>query len=102
MSALSREHGFICNKGNHWFSIRKVRNVWYNLNSTNMVPPGAQFIGDFMLEAVMSQVQGAGWQIYLIRNPNGKELPLPDENKINLPLRKNQMYLDAAGIKTYS
>jgi ataxin-3 len=34
------EQGFIAHKGNHWIAIRKVANVWYNLNSTNIVPPG--------------------------------------------------------------
>ena len=59
-------------------TIRKVNKVWYNLNSTNMVPPGAQFIGDFMLEAIMSQVQGNGWEVYIIRPEKGKSLPEPD------------------------
>jgi len=39
--------GFICHKGDHWIAIRKVANAWYNLNSTNIVPPGPQFISDF-------------------------------------------------------
>ena len=39
--------GFICHKGDHWIAIRKVANVWYNLNSTNIVPPGPQYISDF-------------------------------------------------------
>jgi hypothetical protein len=39
--------GFICHKGDHWIAIRKVFEVWYNLNSTNIVPPGPQYISDF-------------------------------------------------------
>ena len=39
-SNLTNEQGFIAHKGNHWIAIRKVANVWYNLNSTNIVPPG--------------------------------------------------------------
>ena len=31
---------FVCHKGDHWIAIRKVNGVWYNLNSTNIVPPG--------------------------------------------------------------
>ena len=38
----------------------------------------------------------------MIRGPNGRDLPLPDKNKIDRPLRPHAMYLDAAGIKTYS
>jgi len=37
---FTKEQAFICNKGNHWFAVRKVHDVWYNLNSTNMTPPG--------------------------------------------------------------
>ena len=40
-SNLSGEQGFVCHNGDHWLAIRKVNGVWYNLNSTNMVPPGA-------------------------------------------------------------
>ena len=43
----TEEEGFFAHKGNHWIGIRKVNNVWYNLNSTNIVPPGPQFISDF-------------------------------------------------------
>jgi len=32
---LATENTFVCNKGNHWFTIRKVQNEWYNLNSLN-------------------------------------------------------------------
>ena len=32
---LTTKTGFICNSQAHWFTIRKIDNVWYNLNSTN-------------------------------------------------------------------
>jgi hypothetical protein len=35
------EEAFICNSVDHWLAIRKIYGVWYNLNSTNMIPPGA-------------------------------------------------------------
>lgn len=44
---LSFEQGFICNSSCHWFSIRKINNVWYNLNSTNKIGP--EIISDFYL-----------------------------------------------------
>eukprot|EP00353_Schmidingerella_taraikaensis_P002860 CAMPEP_0185585704 /NCGR_PEP_ID=MMETSP0434-20130131/40272_1 /TAXON_ID=626734 ORGANISM="Favella taraikaensis, Strain Fe Narragansett Bay" /NCGR_SAMPLE_ID=MMETSP0434 /ASSEMBLY_ACC=CAM_ASM_000379 /LENGTH=231 /DNA_ID=CAMNT_0028206215 /DNA_START=171 /DNA_END=866 /DNA_ORIENTATION=+ len=53
--SLSDEQGFIAHKGNHWIAIRKVANVWYNLNSTNITPPGPQFISDFQLDAFLSE-----------------------------------------------
>lgn len=44
---MTLEQGFIAHNGDHWIAIRKIKNVWYNLNSTNMTPPGPQFISDF-------------------------------------------------------
>ena len=44
---LSAENGFICNSSSHWFSIRKIKNVWYNLNSTNK--EGPEIVSDFYL-----------------------------------------------------
>jgi ataxin-3 len=32
---LTAKVGFICNSQAQWFTIRKIDNVWYNLNSTN-------------------------------------------------------------------
>lgn len=32
---LTKKQGFICNSQAHWFTIRKIDGVWYNLNSTN-------------------------------------------------------------------
>lgn len=31
--------GFICNSSDHWFSLRKIDGIWYNLNSTNKRMP---------------------------------------------------------------
>ena len=39
---------FIFNSSTHWFAIRKIENIWFNLNSTNSIP-GPQIISDFYL-----------------------------------------------------
>lgn len=44
---LSQENGFICNSSSHWFAIRKINNVWYNLNSTSR--EGPEIVSDFYL-----------------------------------------------------
>lgn len=36
---LSHEIGFICHSKNHWFTIRRIGKIWYNLNSTNRNGP---------------------------------------------------------------
>ena len=63
---FTEEEGFFAHKGNHWIAIRKVDNVWYNLNSTNIVPPGPQYISDFQLDAFLSSIQNSGFTIYIV------------------------------------
>ena len=75
---MSSEQGFIAHKGNHWIAIRKVANVWYNLNSTNIVPPGPQFISDFQLDAFLSSIANSGFTIYIVKAAQGQQLPLPN------------------------
>jgi len=64
----NRDHceGFICHKGDHWIAIRKVGKSWYNLNSTNIVPPGPQYISDFQLDAFLSSIKDSGFTIYSV------------------------------------
>jgi hypothetical protein len=59
-------NGFLCHKGDHWIAIRKVFGVWYNLNSTNIVPPGPQYISDFQLDAFLASIKNSGFHIYSI------------------------------------
>jgi len=66
-SDLIKEQAFIGNKGNHWFTIRKVQGVWYNCNSTNIVPPGPQFVSDMMLDAFLSSLGDQGFTVYTCR-----------------------------------
>lgn len=58
--------GFVCHKGDHWIAIRKVHGVWYNLNSTNIVPPGPQYISDFQLEAFLASIGNSGFSIFSV------------------------------------
>lgn len=34
------EKAYICHSVDHWIAIRRLDGVWYNLNSTNIIPPG--------------------------------------------------------------
>ncbi len=49
------ETAFLCNSIAHWFVIRKVHGVWYNLNSANE-GIGPEIISDFYLEAFLTSV----------------------------------------------
>ena len=51
------EEAYICHSVDHWIAIRKLYGVCYNLNSTNMVPPGPQIISDFYLAAFLDSIK---------------------------------------------
>lgn len=36
---LNNKVAYICNSSKHWIAIRKVKGVWYNLNSLGMRLP---------------------------------------------------------------
>jgi hypothetical protein len=86
--------GFICHKGDHWIAIRRVHDVWYNLNSTNTVPPGPQYISNFQLDAFLSSIKDSGFHIFSVQ---GGDAPLPLPNPASNPVRRpdSQMYVSA-------
>ena len=61
---LVAKQGFICNSSDHWFSLRKVNGIWYNLNSTNKRLP--EIISDFYLSAFLAAVKNSGYQIFSV------------------------------------
>ena len=48
----------------HWFTIRKIDSVWYNLNSTNKRLP--EVISDFYLAAFLDSVKNCGYEIFSV------------------------------------
>lgn len=96
------EEAFICHSVDHWISIRKLYGVWYNLNSTNIVPPGPQIISDFYLAAFLDSIKNSGYTIFVVRQSSqgGQKLPLPNKYQFG-NLRQNQMYVPVADIEKY-
>jgi ataxin-3 len=45
--------------------MRRVRGVWYNLNSTNS--SGPEFISDFYFSAFLNSVKEEGYNIFVVR-----------------------------------
>lgn len=60
------EKAFICHREAHWFTLRKLKDTWYNLNSLNE-QPGPQRIGEFYLSALLDNIQSDGYTIFVIR-----------------------------------
>mmetsp|Transcript_19597 Transcript_19597/g.30184 ORF Transcript_19597/g.30184 Transcript_19597/m.30184 type:complete len:140 (-) Transcript_19597:647-1066(-) len=86
------EEAYICHSVDHWLAIRKINGIWYNLNSTNIVPPGPQIIGTFFLSAFFDSVLNSGYSIFIVRPTEGsqnKGLPSPDPMQFKAMLREN-------------
>lgn len=54
----------VFNSSSHWFCIRKIDNVWYNLNSANSLP-GPQIISDFYLDAFIKGTEEIGFTNFI-------------------------------------
>lgn len=66
---------FLFNSTDHWFTIRKIDGIWFNLNSTNE-NPGPQIISEFYLSAFLKGTEDLGYTNFIVKN-----LPLlPDLN----------------------
>ena len=61
---LEHEIGFIVNRDDHWFSIRKINDKWWNLNSSLKKP---EYISDFYLGAFLTQLASDGYSVFVAR-----------------------------------
>ena len=59
-----QENAFILNLGAHWFSVRKLGGVWWNLNSLNT--NGPEEISDFYLSLLFDTLKSEGYEIFVI------------------------------------
>ena len=79
-----QEDGFIVNRREHWFAIRKINGKWFNLNSTQELP---EHISDFYVAASMAQLRNDGFTLFIPtrgRLPKAGALPtsvLPHHTK---------------------
>ena len=64
--------GFICNRADHWFAIRKIGPQFWNLNSTL---PKPEPISHFRLAAELESLQASGYSVFVIAED------LPDANR---------------------
>lgn len=69
----SAAKAFLCQYKDHWFAIREVETLWWNLNSTR---PRPGHISPFYLAAWLAQLGAEGYSIFLVR---GADLPEPSE-----------------------
>ena len=66
--------GFICNRSSHWFTIRKINDRYWNLNSTLERP---EVISHFRLAAEIEALQSSGYSVFCVVS----SLPPPCTNE---------------------
>lgn len=75
----SSEEGFVVNRSNHWFAVRRVGNHWWDLNSFNSVP---QHISMFYLSAYLAQLAQDGYSVFAAR---GKYPKIDRADTLSMP-----------------
>lgn len=60
---FTTKEAFICNSNNHWFTVRKLYNTWFNLDSTLDQP---KIISDFYLSLFIENVKNNGYLVFVI------------------------------------
>lgn len=70
MADVCAQDAFIFNFGNHWFAVRKLCGVWFNLDSVKKRP---EMISDTYLSLFIAQLQSAGYSVFVVTGP----LPMP-------------------------
>lgn len=58
------QQGFVVNRSEHWFTIRKINNTWWNLNSTSELP---EMVSQFYLSALLHQLRQDGYSVFIAK-----------------------------------
>eukprot|EP00027_Filamoeba_sp_ATCC50430_P014482 CAMPEP_0168570708 /NCGR_PEP_ID=MMETSP0413-20121227/16895_1 /TAXON_ID=136452 /ORGANISM="Filamoeba nolandi, Strain NC-AS-23-1" /LENGTH=393 /DNA_ID=CAMNT_0008603409 /DNA_START=34 /DNA_END=1215 /DNA_ORIENTATION=+ len=64
LTSLDQHEGFILNKGNHWFAIRKIHNNWFDFNSCNKKP---KYTDVYALCHEMESLVQKGYAVYVVK-----------------------------------
>jgi len=84
------KQGFLLHSADHWFAIRKVMGVWYDLNSLQKSHKPIK-IKDFYLSAFLDSAVKQGYTIYVVHGKMsmGKESNLPLCDSVGSMLEPN-------------
>lgn len=76
--------GFIFNSVAHWYSLRKIDGIWFNLNSLSGSKLGPEIVSEFYLSAFIEEAFNVGYSLFLVKN-------LPPLPNLNDPIYSNLM-----------
>lgn len=71
--------GFICNRSSHWFAVRKINGLFWNLNSTLEKP---EQISHFKFAAEMQALRNDGYSVFCITEVGALPSPCTNENEL--------------------
>lgn len=83
--------GLIINTGDHWFSIRKINNIFVNLNSTN-IPEEPQLIDKETLKSFLNLSVSKNFIISEVKKIPNSQIPL--QNVVKNDINKKIFYLE--------
>jgi len=82
---MHKLEAFVFNSTDHWFTIRKIDDIWFNLNSTNE-KPGPQIISEFYLSAFLKGTEELGYSNFIVENlPSLPEIDDEIYKNLNFP-----------------
>mmetsp|Transcript_12068 Transcript_12068/g.31577 ORF Transcript_12068/g.31577 Transcript_12068/m.31577 type:complete len:222 (+) Transcript_12068:405-1070(+) len=62
--APHKEVGYICNRSEHWFPIRRLGAYWFDLNS---MLPSPRLLTDSQLASALEQLGASGYSVFVVR-----------------------------------
>lgn len=71
------EKAFIINHLSHWYTLRKINDKWWDLNS---MKPKPELISPFYLSAFISQLRAEGSTVFIIRGNLASHVPKPSNS----------------------
>lgn len=71
------EIGFVVNRSNHWYAVRRIGENWWDLNSFN---PKPVHISRFYLSAYLAQIAQDGYSVFAARG----NYPRIDNSEVNV------------------
>ncbi|GAB5035166.1 ataxin 3 variant ref [Nannochloropsis oceanica] len=74
---LTQEEGFIVNKAEHWFTLRRIGERWWNLNST-LEGGKPEEVGRFYLSAFIGQLMMDGYSVFVVTGEGLPRMGTPD------------------------
>ena len=79
-------NAFVLRLRTHWFALRKIYGLWFDLDSKNLLP-GPRIFPGFWIVEILNSLRGLGYEIYMVV---GNFPTIERDYKIQL--RKKQLY----------